>query len=187
MGFEPTCPALHRTSRFRVDPVTATSVPLLLIGSPAMPAHSKKSPENLRAFPGKNAADNFESMIQAGEVCQVYSTTNCSTFWIRSSINQSLNASMDHGPQTHDTWFKGDIERTSRQPIVAHNPRGLAQRQYFRMGRRIRQTPGSIMSSAQHMAGTGHHHSPHRNFPDRRGKPGMLQGHFHIKFMDAHA
>ena len=28
VGFEPTCPALHRTSRFRVDPVTATSVPL---------------------------------------------------------------------------------------------------------------------------------------------------------------
>ncbi len=28
VGFEPTCPALHRTSRFRVDPVTTTSVPL---------------------------------------------------------------------------------------------------------------------------------------------------------------
>ncbi len=29
VGFEPTCPAINRTSRFRVDPVTATSVPLL--------------------------------------------------------------------------------------------------------------------------------------------------------------
>ncbi len=28
VGFEPTCPALHRTNRFRVDPVTTTSVPL---------------------------------------------------------------------------------------------------------------------------------------------------------------
>ncbi len=32
VGFEPTCPALHRTSRFRVDPVTATSVPLRIPG-----------------------------------------------------------------------------------------------------------------------------------------------------------
>ena len=28
VGFEPTCLALHETSRFRVDPVTTTSVPL---------------------------------------------------------------------------------------------------------------------------------------------------------------
>ncbi len=28
VGFEPTCPALHRTTRFRVEPGTATSVPL---------------------------------------------------------------------------------------------------------------------------------------------------------------
>ena len=28
VGFEPTCPALHRTKRFRGAPVTATSVPL---------------------------------------------------------------------------------------------------------------------------------------------------------------
>ncbi len=28
VGFEPTCPVIHRTNRFRVDPVTATSVPL---------------------------------------------------------------------------------------------------------------------------------------------------------------
>ena len=28
VGFEPTCPAINGTSRFRVDPVTATSVPL---------------------------------------------------------------------------------------------------------------------------------------------------------------
>ena len=28
VGFEPTCPAIHRTTRFRVEPVTATSVPL---------------------------------------------------------------------------------------------------------------------------------------------------------------
>ena len=28
VGFEPTCPAIHRTNRFRVDPVTTTSVPL---------------------------------------------------------------------------------------------------------------------------------------------------------------
>ena len=29
VGFEPTCPALNETNRFRVDPVTTTSVPLL--------------------------------------------------------------------------------------------------------------------------------------------------------------
>jgi hypothetical protein len=28
VGFEPTCPAINETNRFRVDPVTATSVPL---------------------------------------------------------------------------------------------------------------------------------------------------------------
>jgi hypothetical protein len=28
VGFEPTCLALHETNRFRVDPVTTTSVPL---------------------------------------------------------------------------------------------------------------------------------------------------------------
>ena len=28
VGFEPTCPAFNGTSRFRVDPVTTTSVPL---------------------------------------------------------------------------------------------------------------------------------------------------------------
>ncbi|MBN1831486.1 MAG: hypothetical protein JW896_05185, partial [Deltaproteobacteria bacterium] len=28
VGFEPTCPAINGTSRFRVDPVTTTSVPL---------------------------------------------------------------------------------------------------------------------------------------------------------------
>ena len=28
VGFEPTCPAVNGTNRFRVDPVTTTSVPL---------------------------------------------------------------------------------------------------------------------------------------------------------------
>jgi hypothetical protein len=28
VGFEPTCPAINETNRFRVDPVTTTSVPL---------------------------------------------------------------------------------------------------------------------------------------------------------------
>ena len=45
VGFEPTCPAIHGTSRFRVDPVTTTSVPLRHIpptrekSHPVLPAH----------------------------------------------------------------------------------------------------------------------------------------------------
>ena len=31
VGFEPTCPAINETNRFRVDPVTTTSVPLRII------------------------------------------------------------------------------------------------------------------------------------------------------------
>ena len=31
VGFEPTCPAVNGTSRFRVDPVTTTSVPLRMV------------------------------------------------------------------------------------------------------------------------------------------------------------
>jgi hypothetical protein len=37
VGFEPTCPAIHGTNRFRVDPVTTTSVPLLKSGSSDFP------------------------------------------------------------------------------------------------------------------------------------------------------
>ncbi len=37
VGFEPTCPVTHGTSRFRVDPVTTTSVPLHRKVSPLFP------------------------------------------------------------------------------------------------------------------------------------------------------
>ena len=43
VGFEPTCPAFHRTSRFRVDPVTATSVPLRSLDLAACGAPGKSA------------------------------------------------------------------------------------------------------------------------------------------------
>jgi hypothetical protein len=42
VGFEPTCPALNGTSRFRVDPVTTTSVPLPDIPYFSFPRRTRK-------------------------------------------------------------------------------------------------------------------------------------------------
>jgi hypothetical protein len=58
VGFEPTCLALHETNRFRVDPVTTTSVPLRTL-SPIL----EKILYDTLAFLFHNAGNDLEFMI----------------------------------------------------------------------------------------------------------------------------
>jgi hypothetical protein len=51
VGFEPTCPALHRTSRFRVDPVTASSVPLHDFSAPGVALEKTSSKARKKTRP----------------------------------------------------------------------------------------------------------------------------------------
>ncbi len=54
VGFEPTCPAIHRTTRFRVEPGTATSVPLHN-GNPSLPQCGVKNQRRILTEAKKNS------------------------------------------------------------------------------------------------------------------------------------
>ena len=64
VGFEPTCPAINKASRFRVDPVTTTSVPLrnvLILGPASGP---EKFPHELLAALFHDSGHDFYPVIE---------------------------------------------------------------------------------------------------------------------------
>ena len=52
VGFEPTCPAHHRTTRFRVGPVTSTSV---LLRRPLQPTCRSEVKRDLQLVAGERS------------------------------------------------------------------------------------------------------------------------------------
>ena len=98
VGFEPTCPAHHGTTRFRVGPVTSTSVPL----PPANPKQSgrrltpnhKEGLQQGLAFLCPHTADNLDLVIEARIRQDVVHTVNPAAPRIGRSIHQTRHTGM---------------------------------------------------------------------------------------------
>jgi hypothetical protein len=64
VGFEPTCPAINKASRFRVDPVTTTSVPLRNMAPLKLPSVTEESLHQILARLSQNPGYDLQPVIE---------------------------------------------------------------------------------------------------------------------------
>ena len=85
VGFEPTCPALNETNRFRVDPVTTTSVPLLFV-----PSFSEKTLHKVSTLMFHYARYYCYFVIKPFIIRQIVHRACSAPLWIKCPKNKGI-------------------------------------------------------------------------------------------------
>ncbi len=81
---------------------------------------------------------------------------------VRSAVYQRADPCVDNRSHAHQTRLDGDIQPDTRQPVVAHRPRRFAQRQNFRVRRRVLRSYRPIEPAPDHHA-VRHDHGANRH------------------------
>ena len=91
------------------------------------------------------------------------------------SENQCLHPRMHHGADTHGARLERYVERCTREPIIAHPPRRLPQRDDLGMGRRIRGRNYRVAALTDYLT-LSHQHGAHWHFTVIAGSPSPAAG-----------
>ena len=143
MGFEPTCPALHRTKRFRGAPVTATSVPLRawlgkvrrksLGRALSPPALLEETLQERASFVGQDSRDHRE-MVRQPEAVQRDLRFYSTEFGLRGTVDEPPDAGVGAGAGAHQAGFDGGVEVAPGEAVVAEPLRGGADCEHLGVG-----------------------------------------------------
>ena len=76
-------------------------------------------------------------MIQ--EICRADSKMriNRARLFVRRSVHQPLNASVDDCARAHNAWLDGRIHRCARQPVIANFASRFSERDNLSVRRRV--------------------------------------------------
>ena len=189
VGFEPTC-LVTQTKRFRGAPVTATSVPLLngILGlrPRRYPALTEKIEQESGCFPSEHSSCCVHAVVELGtQRTQGFKAADRSDLEVGRPENQVSHPCMDRGPQAHKAGLNGAVKRRPDEPVVPQSRCGIAQRQDFRMCRRIVERKGSVVA-ATHNLTVYDRDRPDRDFSRIPRERGLLESHPHEALVLVH-
>jgi rhodanese-related sulfurtransferase len=88
-------------------------------------------------------------MIEAAVAADVVHRAECARLGITGAVMDAGDSRVDDRADTHDARFDGYVDRGTGQTIAMHAGRGVADRQYFRMGSWIIQRKRPVVSGRQ--------------------------------------
>ena len=132
----------------------------------------KELPYDRGAAGSKDSARHLDPMVQFAVVQDPERAPARAGFRVASTVNQTLDAGLNHGAHAHRARLDCNIKRTAEQAVITELPRGPAQGEDFRVGRRVDEVKGAIMSTRDD-APLAHHHRAHRNLVLTRGPTGL--------------
>lgn len=104
--------------------------PALLSGNPAAPLQEKLA-HYKRAFFRQDAAHDLDPMVQFSVVQHAQSGPARARLLIPGAKYQTVSASLHDGTCAHDARLDCNIERTTRQAVIAKLPRRPPEGEYF--------------------------------------------------------
>jgi hypothetical protein len=143
---------------------------------------SKKSLHHFHATRGQHARGDFHPMVELGMIKDLQHGMNGASLRVLCSVDEAANAGVRDGSGTHRARFHGDVEIAIPKAIVADGLPSFAQREDFRMGRRIVSADGPITAPPDNPAFVNHD-GAHRHLAEREGSSCFAQRLFHPEFV----
>jgi hypothetical protein len=119
--------------------------------------------KHLATFLCRYAALNVYPMIRLVQG-NLHNGTDRPGFRILCAKNKSSDPGLNHRPQAHSAWFKGDVQIAILEPIVADFSAGPSDGDNLGVGRRVTVPDGLIVSAADDFPAR-YNHRPDRHFP----------------------
>jgi hypothetical protein len=152
----------HSTS-----PIGRQRQPALNLLPRLLAADREEGLDYLAAIGRQHARTNLHAMIHVRMGKNFKTGLHRAAARLRSSIDQSRHARLNHGAGAHAARFNRYVQRRVRKAVVANYFRRLAQHNNFRMRRGIAITNGAIAGARQYSSFM-HQHRADRYFAASR-------------------
>jgi hypothetical protein len=127
------------------------------------PSAREKPLDYLSALTGQHTTGRFHLPVKMIVPQGLADGFHRARLWFGCSVNQSINASVNNGPDAHGAGLKRDVQRCPGQAVVACSCTSVAKRPDFGMGCWIA-APYRPVISGTHFPAIQNNNRPNRDF-----------------------
>lgn len=131
---------------------------------------------------GEDAASNGRAMIHGGIIENREAGANRAAFGIVCTIDEAIDASLQHGSGAHRAGLDGDVDGHPCEAVIAQSRRGRPQGHYLGVRGGIAAADGAVAGARDDLSSLGDH-ATNRHFSAPRSEAGLGQRQSHAFFV----